>query len=45
MPRGGHFAVFEQPELFIEDVRAFICTQHDTGVACVQGLRPHGRPA
>jgi pimeloyl-ACP methyl ester carboxylesterase len=23
MPRGGHFAAFEQPELFIEDVRAF----------------------
>jgi len=23
MPRGGHFAAFEQPELFIDDVRAF----------------------
>ena len=23
MPRGGHFAAFEQPELFIEDVRDF----------------------
>ena len=23
MPRGGHFAAFEQPELFIEDVRKF----------------------
>ena len=23
MPRGGHFAAFEQPELFIQDVRAF----------------------
>ena len=23
MPRGGHFAAFEQPELLIEDVRAF----------------------
>jgi pimeloyl-ACP methyl ester carboxylesterase len=23
MPRGGHFAAFEQPELFVEDVRAF----------------------
>lgn len=22
-PRGGHFAAFEQPELFVEDVRAF----------------------
>lgn len=21
MPRGGHFAAFEQPELFVEDVR------------------------
>jgi len=23
MPRGGHFAAFEQPELFVSDVRAF----------------------
>ena len=23
MPRGGHFAAFEQPELFVADVRAF----------------------
>lgn len=23
MPQGGHFAAFEQPELFVEDVRAF----------------------
>jgi pimeloyl-ACP methyl ester carboxylesterase len=23
MPRGGHFAAFEQPELFVEDVREF----------------------
>jgi pimeloyl-ACP methyl ester carboxylesterase len=23
MPKGGHFAAFEQPELFIEDVRSF----------------------
>lgn len=23
MPRGGHFAAFEQPELFVQDVRAF----------------------
>lgn len=27
MPRGGHFAAFEQPELFVEDVRAFFATQ------------------
>lgn len=26
MPRGGHFAAYEQPELFTEDVRAFFCT-------------------
>lgn len=26
MPRGGHFAAFEQPELFVEDVRAFFRT-------------------
>ena len=26
MPRGGHFAAFEQPELFTEDVRAFFAT-------------------
>jgi len=23
MPRGGHFATLEAPELFVEDVRAF----------------------
>jgi pimeloyl-ACP methyl ester carboxylesterase len=23
MPRGGHFAAFEQPDLFVDDVRAF----------------------
>ena len=26
MPRGGHFAAFEQPELFTEDLRAFFAT-------------------
>ena len=26
MPRGGHFAAFEQPELFVEDVRDFLAT-------------------
>jgi epoxide hydrolase len=26
MPRGGHFAAFEQPELFVGDVRAFFAT-------------------
>ena len=26
MPRGGHFAAFEQPDLFVEDVRAFFRT-------------------
>ena len=26
MPRGGHFGAFEQPELFVEDVRAFFAT-------------------
>jgi pimeloyl-ACP methyl ester carboxylesterase len=26
MPRGGHFAAFEQPGLFIDDVRAFFRT-------------------
>jgi pimeloyl-ACP methyl ester carboxylesterase len=26
MPRGGHFAAFEQPELFIDDVRSFFAT-------------------
>jgi pimeloyl-ACP methyl ester carboxylesterase len=23
MPKGGHFAAFEQPELLVEDIRAF----------------------
>jgi pimeloyl-ACP methyl ester carboxylesterase len=26
MPRGGHFAAIEQPELFVDDVRAFFAT-------------------
>ena len=26
MPRGGHFAAFEQPQLFIDDVRKFFAT-------------------
>jgi epoxide hydrolase len=26
MPCGGHFAAFEQPELFVEDLRAFFAT-------------------
>lgn len=26
MPRGGHFAAFEEPDLFVEDLRAFFAT-------------------
>lgn len=26
MPRGGHFAAFEQPGLFVDDIRAFFAT-------------------
>jgi epoxide hydrolase len=26
MPRGGHFAAFEQPELYVDDIRAFFAT-------------------
>jgi pimeloyl-ACP methyl ester carboxylesterase len=26
MPRGGHFGAFEQPELYVQDVRAFFAT-------------------
>lgn len=26
MPRGGHFGAFEQPELYVDDVRAFFAT-------------------
>jgi pimeloyl-ACP methyl ester carboxylesterase len=26
MPKGGHFAAFEQPDLFVDDVRAFFRT-------------------
>ena len=26
MPKGGHFAAFEQPELFVRDVRKFFAT-------------------
>jgi epoxide hydrolase len=28
MPRGGHFAAFEQPELFVQDVRSFFRALH-----------------
>ena len=24
MPRGGHFAALEQPDLLVDDVRAFV---------------------
>jgi pimeloyl-ACP methyl ester carboxylesterase len=30
MPRGGHFAAMEQPELFVDDVRTFFRTVPDT---------------
>jgi epoxide hydrolase len=26
MPKGGHFAAFEQPELYLDDVRTFFRT-------------------
>ena len=26
MPRGGHFAAFEQPDLFVDDLREFFAT-------------------
>jgi epoxide hydrolase len=26
MAKGGHFAAFEQPELFVQDVRAYFRT-------------------
>ena len=26
MPRGGHFAALEQPDLFVDDVRGFFST-------------------
>ena len=29
MPRGGHFAAMEQPELFVDDVRRFFRTQRE----------------
>jgi pimeloyl-ACP methyl ester carboxylesterase len=33
MPRGGHFAAFEQPELFVEDVRDFFMRFRRSGTA------------
>jgi len=30
MPRGGHFACLEQPQLFVDDVRAFFRTLRTT---------------
>jgi pimeloyl-ACP methyl ester carboxylesterase len=32
MPRGGHFAAMEQPELLVEDVRDFARTLRGQGV-------------
>jgi hypothetical protein len=32
MPRGGHFAAAEEPELFVEDVRAFFRPLRTAGV-------------
>ena len=32
MPRGGHFAAMEQPELFVDDLRTFFRTVHPDGV-------------
>jgi microsomal epoxide hydrolase len=32
MPRGGHFAALEQPELLIEDIRAFARTLRQEGI-------------
>ena len=26
MPRGGHFAALEQPELYVQDIREFFAT-------------------
>jgi pimeloyl-ACP methyl ester carboxylesterase len=26
MPKGGHFAAFEQPELFVRELREFFAT-------------------
>ncbi len=31
MPRGGHFAAMEQPELFVEDLRKFFRTVRQAG--------------
>jgi pimeloyl-ACP methyl ester carboxylesterase len=24
MPKGGHFAAFEQPQLYVDDIRAYV---------------------
>ena len=39
MPRGGHFAAMEQPELFVEDVRAFFHTLAPRGERGADGDR------
>jgi len=33
MPRGGHFAAMEQPELFVDDVRSFFSGLHRIGTS------------
>ena len=30
MPRGGHFPAFEQPKLWVDDIRAFFAAVHNS---------------
>ncbi|RVC98999.1 hypothetical protein EN749_37045, partial [Mesorhizobium sp. M7A.F.Ca.ET.027.02.1.1] len=39
MPRGGHFAALEEPELMLADLRAFIATVSGARFGC---FRDHG---
>ena len=43
MPRGGHFAALEQPELLVEDIRAFARTLRRAGSGVGAPLYHAGR--
>src|SRR6201995_103984 len=44
MPRGGHFAAFEQPDLFVDDVQVFFATVRLAEVQTPE-ITPPARPS
>ena len=41
MKRGGHFAALEEPELLVEDIRAFFRPLRGRGFAGTISIAPH----